>query len=167
MEDFNPREARAYDDHESWPAYRNKDQTWQDVADEMMWEAETGLWLDLEARGPYTIAIEDEDGEWLAEATGIIGPPIPDGISNDTEWKSPHHIVGGLKENPGVFGSGGGVVITEIDPATGVTRTTHTWDQGWTGTGEPVETERYTKLEDSDDYDAIVEWMDSYQEENA
>lgn len=45
------------------------------------------------------------------------------------DWQSPHEIVGGVKENPGVWGHAGGVVIKEICVRCGCGRTTDTWAQ--------------------------------------
>lgn len=44
-------------------------------------------------------------------------------------WGRPHHVVGGLKENPGVWGHGGGVVIHDVCLRRGCTvrRKTDTW----------------------------------------
>lgn len=44
-------------------------------------------------------------------------------------WCSPHALVGGLEENPGVHGNGGGVIITEVCRHCGCKRTTDTWAQ--------------------------------------
>ena len=58
-------------------------------------------------------------------------------------WTSPHSMVGGLENNPGVYGNSGGVKIHEVCSRCGLHRHTDTWDQSFTGTGEPVETVRF------------------------
>ena len=45
------------------------------------------------------------------------------------DWQSPHDILGGLEENPGVWGHGGGVTITEVCAHCGAYRITDTWAQ--------------------------------------
>lgn len=45
------------------------------------------------------------------------------------DWQSPHEIVGGLAENPGVWGHGGGVTIDEVCAHCGCERRTDTWAQ--------------------------------------
>jgi hypothetical protein len=45
------------------------------------------------------------------------------------EWCSPHEVVGGLKENPGVYGHGAGLIITEVCRHCGAYRETDTWAQ--------------------------------------
>ena len=44
-------------------------------------------------------------------------------------WRSPHEIVGGLENNPGVWGNGGGVKIYECCTRCGCERLTDTWAQ--------------------------------------
>jgi hypothetical protein len=51
------------------------------------------------------------------------------------DWQSPIALVGGCKENPGVHGHGGGVLITEVCRHCGCKRVTDTWAQNPT-TGE-------------------------------
>lgn len=45
------------------------------------------------------------------------------------DWQSPHEIVGGLRENPGCRGHGGGVIQEEVCVRCGCGRTTDTWAQ--------------------------------------
>lgn len=65
-------------------------------------------------------------------------PECPDHAEHD--WQSPHEIVGGVAENPGVHGHGGGVIITECCMHCGCKRTTDTWAQR-SDTGEQGLTE--------------------------
>lgn len=60
-------------------------------------------------------------------------PDCEDGQAH--EWQSPYDLLGGLKENPGVQGHGGGVVITECCMICGCARVTDTWAQN-PSTGE-------------------------------
>lgn len=53
-------------------------------------------------------------------------PPQCDG-GHDHDWCRPHSVVGGLRDNPGVFGSGGGVKIVEVCRHCGRRRHTDTW----------------------------------------
>ncbi len=63
----------------------------------------------------HTVTIEPEE------------PPCIDDAGHD--WQSPHNILGGLKENPGVWGHAGGVIINEVCLRCGCGRTTDTWAQ--------------------------------------
>lgn len=47
--------------------------------------------------------------------------------TNDHDWRSPYAIVGGCKQNPGVHGKGGGVLIEEVCMICGCSRLTDTW----------------------------------------
>ena len=71
-----------------------------------------------------------EDGERVDSVTVAIDPTEPACSGyEDHDWRAPHALVGGLKENPGVHGHGGGVVIAEVCVRCGCKRTTDTWAQ--------------------------------------
>jgi len=81
----------------------------------------------------------DVDGEecW-SEVERIhvaINPAEPECTETGHDWQSPIEIVGGIKENPGVIGHGGGVIITECCVHCGCERATDTWAQD-SSTGE-------------------------------
>lgn len=62
--------------------------------------------------------------------TTEIEPEEPDCTRGEVhEWCSPHSVLGGCAENPGVQGHGGGVVITKICRHCGTYRVTDTWAQ--------------------------------------
>jgi hypothetical protein len=70
---------------------------------------------DLKARCSHRIEIE---------------PQEPSCISGDNhDWDSPYEIVGGIKETPGVWGHGGGVVMNECCMRCGCAKITDTWAQ--------------------------------------
>jgi hypothetical protein len=54
-------------------------------------------------------------------------PSCAKGYEHD--WRSPIELVGGCKENPGVHGHGGGVIITEVCCICSCKRVTDTWAQ--------------------------------------
>lgn len=58
-----------------------------------------------------------------------VDPDVPKCTQDEHEWRSPHSVLGGLEENPGVQGHGGGVVITEVCRHCGVYRVRDTWAQ--------------------------------------
>jgi len=80
-------------------------------------------------RACITIAIDPEE------------PPCVDGQKH--EWCSPHEVVGGRKENPGVWGHSGGVIITEVCSRCGRYRKTETWAQNPTNGVEGLESVEY------------------------
>lgn len=95
------------------------------------------------------IAAVDADGDRVTvEGRGeaIEDPPAAKACTaadrGAHEWCSPHSVVGGIAENPGVRGHGGGVVVEEICRHCGMHRTTDTWATDRT-TGRPTEQVTY------------------------
>jgi hypothetical protein len=70
------------------------------------------------------------------------------------DWKSPHSVLGGLEENPGVWGKGGGTVSREVCLHCGVYRVTDTWAQDPSTGAQGLESVAY---EDADD--DSLEWV--------
>jgi hypothetical protein len=91
-------------------------------------------------------------GEWevRVEAIDIELP-------HDHDWQSPHALVGGLKENPGVRGHGGGVVIHEVCVHCGTLRVTDTWAQNPSTGEEGLESVRYEAGKYADEVAAGLE----------
>jgi hypothetical protein len=82
------------------------------------------IWVSI--RATNTADRDDSDS-----ATIAVDPREPKCLSRGVkhDWQTPHGIVGGLQENPGVHGHGGGVVITEVCMQCGCARRTDTWAQ--------------------------------------
>lgn len=85
-------------------------------------------WWDIEYR--------KWDMGWSGEIGIGIGakvqcdPPEPEcSKDGDHYWISPYDLVGGIEENPGVYGHGGDVVITEACAFCSARRHTDTWAQ--------------------------------------
>jgi len=74
---------------------------------------------------------KDEDGEPYDEEfhTFEFDPKEPKCNSDDHDWQSPIEVVGGIEENPGVIGHGGGAIITEVCSHCGIYRITNTCEQ--------------------------------------
>lgn len=82
---------------------------------------------DIRAEG---FDIELDFDTHLRWETVRVDPPEPeclDGYGHD--WRAPYEVVGGFKDNPGVWGSGGGVLIKEVCAHCGMYRLTDTWAQ--------------------------------------
>lgn len=76
----------------------------------------------------------DEDGDEVADQiahlTYTFEPPEPDCAGGDEhDWQAPISVLGGVRENPGVWGHGGGVIIREVCANCGVYKETDTWAQ--------------------------------------
>lgn len=99
--------------------------TWVEGGD---WgEPESTIWIRV------SIACSSGDEESISIA---VDPKEPrcDG-DGEHDWQAPHALVGGSRENPGVHGHGGGVIITEVCLHCGCERVRATWSQD-TSTGE-------------------------------
>lgn len=75
---------------------------------------------------------------------------------DDHDWRSPFRIVGGIKENPGVWGSGGGVVIDECCIRCGCKRVTDTWAQDMSDGEQGLTSVNYEESCYADDLERIA-----------
>ena len=90
-----------------------------------------------------TVAAECElTGESGSEIV-TVEPDEPDCSEQEHDWCSDHAIVGGLKENPGVWGKGAGVIIHEVCRHCRCARITDTWSQCPETGQQGFETVRY------------------------
>lgn len=85
-------------------------------------ESDGALYIDVCARN-----IDDDDCDSDTVTLEPEEPACEDGREHD--WQSPYSVLGGSRENPGVFGSGGGVIIREVCACCGRYRVTNTWAQ--------------------------------------
>lgn len=86
------------------------------------WDLSGGtIWVD--------VRVLDADGDRVETVTAAIHPPEPRCTGGEHDWQSPHEIVGGIEENPGVWGHGGGVIIHECCMRCGAHMVTDTWAQ--------------------------------------
>lgn len=70
----------------------------------------------------------DCDEEETQDITVTIPATEPDcHESSWHEWCSPHDLLGGCAENPGVWGHGGGIIMREVCAHCGIYRITDTW----------------------------------------
>ena len=56
-----------------------------------------------------------------------VDPDEPDCDKSEHDYRAPHSLVGGIEENPGVQGHGGGVVCSEVCVICGQRRITDSW----------------------------------------
>jgi hypothetical protein len=73
--------------------------------------------------------VEDPGGRRRWRVTVPVHPEEPDCPGGGHEWRAPVEVVGGLKENPGVWTHGAGVVYREVCRHCGTYRVTDTWAQ--------------------------------------
>jgi len=92
---------------------------------------------------------KDRGSDHAEDHTVTLHPVEPACSCGPHVWCAPHEVVGGLKENPGVQGHGGGVVIREVCQHCGVYRITDTWAQD-PATGEQgLESIRYEEADEA------------------
>lgn len=63
------------------------------------------------------VEVDDEGDEVDVDHETVsvsIDPPEPGCSEGEHDWQAPYSILGGLKEDPGVFGQGGGMIIREV-----------------------------------------------------
>jgi len=82
-------------------------------------------------------------------------PECEDG--EDHDWQSPIEIVGGIKENPGVYGHGGGVTITTVCMHCGAERVVDTWAQDSSDGEQGLESVSYEPSKYADEVAALAE----------
>lgn len=74
--------------------------------------------------------IDYDNFEAIESGTVTLYPPEPEcDDSRGHNWDAIHDIEGGLEENPGVWGHGGGVIIVEHCTRCNVIKTKDTWAQ--------------------------------------
>jgi len=88
-----------------------------------------GNYNDVEGTFWVDVRVHCRETDESASDTVQCDEDEPGCSGSEHDWQSPIELVGGIKENPGVWGKGGGVVITEVCMCCGCKRTTDTWAQ--------------------------------------
>jgi hypothetical protein len=109
------------------------------------------LWIDVKVTCEET-GESDSDNVTLEPDE----PSCGDGEEHD--WRSPIELVGGCEENPGVYGHGGGVIITEVCRHCCCKRVTDTWAQNRDTGEQGLESVSYEEDAYTADELARVEW---------
>ncbi len=109
------------------------------TADEAASDFFSGLTSERDRSEVYPAAafrLDDHGCQYdYTDVTLVVHPDVPPcSGEHDHDWQSPHEVLGGIKENPGVWGKGGGVVCREVCSYCGRYRITDTWaDDGQGG----------------------------------
>jgi hypothetical protein len=89
-----------------------------------------GDWGEFQKTKWVDFSIQEQGSDHHDEYTVTIDPKEPECAEDCThEWVIPIEVVGGVKENPGVYGHGGGVTMTSICKHCGWYRIIDTWAQ--------------------------------------
>lgn len=84
-------------------------------------DAEGTLWIDVSVR---CVETDEKDSE-----TVTLDEDEPECSESEHNWQQSHALFGGLEGNPGCWGHGGGVIISEVCAHCGCKRVTDTWAQ--------------------------------------
>lgn len=140
-------------------------ETPQDAADEYVFggdwgEGERTVWIDVR------VTEIDDDGEEIGDTETIQitlepnEPECADGYE-EHDWQSPHEVVGGLTENPGVYGHGGGVTIDTVCAHCGKYCHVDTWAQNAENGKQGLDSVSYRDADDES-----LAWVASLQSED-
>lgn len=103
-------------------------------------------------------AVNADDSDDSACRTFTLEPDEPNCSHDDGhDWQSPLEIVGGIAENPGVWGNGGGVTINECCMHCGCRKFTDTWATDPSNGTQGHETVEYTPGHYADELAALEE----------
>lgn len=101
----------------------------------------------------------NKDGEIVSVDEDLhritIEPDEPDCIEGESHrWRAPVTIVGGIKENPGVWGHGGGVIMKECCTLCGCGKVADTWAQDRSTGEQGLTSVEYTEGKYTDEINA-------------
>jgi hypothetical protein len=105
-----------------------------------------------------TVYVRDTLTDEQEDATVTFEPAEPECTHDEGhDWQTPHEILGGIEENPGCWGHGGGVKYTEVCMRCGCGKHVDTWAQN-SSTGEQgLTSTSYTEGEYADAAEKITE----------
>lgn len=93
----------------------------------------------------WHVRILDEDGEDVGGGHYAVDPEEPDcdADAEDHDWQSPLSVVGGIRENPGVWGRGAGIQTRTVCAHCGAYRVTDSYAQCRTDGIQGLDSVRY------------------------
>lgn len=124
-------------------------------------------WIEVRTFRLGVTVEDDEDGQpqpalFVLRARNLRRAIDPREPAQAHDWQSPHEVVGGIKENPGVRGNAGGVVMVEVCSRTGWYKITDTW-----ATDPADGTQGHTSIRFQRPDDVSLSWVASLAEEAA
>ena len=118
-----------------YPGAESGDEAAQNYVDEGGWnDVDKTIWINVRTwRTGYVL---DSNGDLVEIEIESVAHKVeldPDEPAcegdSDHDWRSPHEVVGGIQENPGVWGNAGGVIMTTVCRNCGAYMVTDTWAQ--------------------------------------
>jgi hypothetical protein len=85
-------------------------------------------------------------------------PDEPECSEGSHDWVAPYDVVGGCRENPGVWGHGGGVVYHEVCAHCGALKTIDTWAQNPENGVQGLTSVRYRAPGEHEYSDSFASW---------
>lgn len=119
-----------------------------DSVDPANYETDQTMWVRVYARNRVT-----GEHDSVRVQVDPIEPPCVRGNSHD--WRDPLSVVGGTKENPGVYGHGGGVLMRSVCAHCGKYRVHDTWAQDRSTGEQGLESVRYEPADETS-----LAWVD-------
>lgn len=94
----------------------------------------------------------DEDGDearvGMSHETVTLEAEAPECLDGEEHvWREPHSILGGLKENPGCWGHGGGIIQHSVCMRCGCKRTFDSWAQDRSNGMQGLSSTEYAEVE--------------------
>lgn len=116
-------------------------------------------WVTVYVWERWTLGELELDGEERESHDIEVKAKIPACYGeHEHEWCSPLAVVGGIPQNPGVWGNGGGVIKHEICRHCGARKTTDTWAQNPANGKCGLTQVSYARLGDHEMSDEYLEW---------
>jgi len=103
----------------------------------------------------------DDEGDIVTVTQSPTEPDCGDSDESEHEWCSPHELLGGIAENPGCWGHGGGVIITTVCCRCGRYRDKDTWAQRPDTGQQGLESVTYREADEASRY-----WVESQSDED-
>ncbi|MDR7492169.1 MAG: hypothetical protein QN122_12055 [Armatimonadota bacterium] len=180
--DFDYLELEALDDDAAIARGREWATEWVDTSMRAAAGRESGQPITCRAWLYRLDSIDDflaadyraREASLVAEIEEVVQPlyvACDGGLTDDPEehaWVAPYQFVGGVPENPGVWGHGGGVVVREVCRRCGALRIVDTWADD--GRGGHCRAERLLALREwasPEEEEAVRAWLEAQTEEAA
>lgn len=129
----------------------------RDRFDPTVYDAADGtLWIDVRARDVIRRTLSDR----VTFAVDPDEPNCDEGSDRDGhDWQSPYEVLGGLRENPGVWGHGAGLRYSRVCSCCGTYRDTDTWAQRRDTGEQGLTSVRYREADE-----ASLAWVQSIRD---
>lgn len=123
------------------------------------WDRSQTIWLSAEV---VQLKADGEYADTLGSVYVTLMPDVPACTEEAHLWCAPYSLLGGLKDNPGVWGNGGGIRSKEVCQHCGRYRLTDTW-----ATNPCDGTQGHTSVEYLPADEDSLEWSEKFTQEDS